>query len=164
MTKQRPGNFSLMICLAPASGPILAVGGGPVGLRKIRTILDGGASVDLVSPEAVPELQALAAAGKIRGERRGAEREGFLGHRPALLALPPGETADGLPPAGGAGGLLQRCGAPESGSWALAAQFRWEGFVVGAGSGGGDPAGSASLKKRLRQSLEDMTEEKENRP
>jgi len=66
MTEPRPGNFSLMICLSPAAGPILAVGGGPVGLRKIRTLLDGGAAVDLVSPEAVPELQTLAAEGTIR--------------------------------------------------------------------------------------------------
>lgn len=164
MTEPRPGNFSLMICLSPAAGPILAVGGGPVGLRKIRTLLDRGAAVDLVSPEAVPELQTLAAEGTIRWERRTAERADFLKHRLALLALPPEETADVLPLAEGTGCLLNCCGAPESGSWALAAQFRWEGFVVGAGSGGGDPAGSASLKKRLRQSLEDMTEEKENRP
>jgi siroheme synthase-like protein len=164
MTEPQPGNFSLMICLSPASGPILAVGGGPVGLRKIRTLLDGGAAVDLVSPEAVPELQTLAAEGTIRWERRRAEREDFLGHRLALLALPPEETADVLPLAEGTGCLLNCCGAPESGSWALAAQFRWEGFVVGAGSGGGDPAGSAALKQRLLRSLEGMTEEKENRP
>ena len=164
MTDPRPVSFSLMICLSPASGPILAVGGGPVGLRKIRTLLDGGASVDLVSPEAVPELQALAAEGSIRWERRRAERRDFSEHRLALLALPPEETADVLPLAEGTGCLLNCCGAPESGSWALAAQFRWKGFVVGAGSGGGDPAGSAALKNLLRQSLEDMTEEKENLP
>ena len=164
MTDPRPVSFSLMICLSPASGPILAVGGGPVGLRKIRTLLDGGASVDLVSPEAVPELQALAAEGSIRWERRTAERRDFSEHRLALLALPPEETADVLPLAEGTGCLLNCCGAPDSGSWALAAQFRWKGFVVGAGSGGGDPAGSAALKNLLRQSLEDMTEEKENLP
>ncbi|TDY64868.1 precorrin-2 dehydrogenase/sirohydrochlorin ferrochelatase [Aminivibrio pyruvatiphilus] len=164
MTDPRPVSFSLMICLSPASGPILAVGGGPVGLRKIRTLLDGGASVDLVSPEAVPELQALAAEGSIRWERRTAERRDFSEHRLALLALPPEETADVLPLAEGTGCMLNCCGAPESGSWALAAQFRWKGFVVGAGSGGGDPAGSAALKNLLRQSLEDMTEEKENLP
>ena len=164
MTDPRPVSFSLMICLSPASGPILAVGGGPVGLRKIRTLLDGGASVDLVSPEAVPELQALAAEGSIRWERRTAERRDFSEHRLALLALPPEETADVLPLAEGTGCMLNCCGAPESGSWALAAQVRWKGFVVGAGSGGGDPAGSAALKNLLRQSLEDMTEEKENRP
>jgi len=164
MTDPRPVSFSLMICLSPASGPILAVGGGPVGLRKIRTLLDGGASVDLVSPEAVPELQALAAEGSIRWERRTAERRDFSEHRLALLALPPEETADVLPLAEGTGCLLNCCGAPESVSWAVGGQFRWKGFVVGAGSGGGDPAGSAALKNLLRQSLEDMTEEKENLP
>jgi precorrin-2 dehydrogenase/sirohydrochlorin ferrochelatase len=153
-----------MICLSPASGPILAVGGGPVGLRKIRTLLDGEAAVDLVSPEAVPELQALAAEGTIRWKRRTAERADFLEHRLALLALPPEETADVLPLAEGTGCLLNCCGAPELGSWALAAQFRWEGFVVGTGSGGGDPAGSAALKGLLRRSLETSGKEKENRP
>ncbi len=164
MTEPQPGNFSLMICLSPASGPILVVGGGPVGLRKIRTLLNGGAAVDLVSPEAVPELQSLAAEGTIRWERRTAERKDFSVHRLALLALPAKETADVLPLAEGTGCLLNCCGAPELGSWALAAQFRWEDFVVGAGSGGGNPAGSAALKKRLRHSLENTEEKKENRP
>ncbi|MER3420406.1 MAG: hypothetical protein C4290_07720, partial [Chloroflexota bacterium] len=48
----------------------LVVGGGPVALRKVRGLLAAGAAVQVVSPEAVPALAALAEAGRIRWERR----------------------------------------------------------------------------------------------
>jgi precorrin-2 dehydrogenase/sirohydrochlorin ferrochelatase len=48
----------------------LVVGGGAVGLRKVRTLLSCGARVTVVSPEAGSALQELAATGKIIWHRR----------------------------------------------------------------------------------------------
>ena len=42
--------------------PVLVVGGGQVGHRKVMSLLDGGASVELVCPDAVDALAELAAA------------------------------------------------------------------------------------------------------
>ena len=39
----------------------LVVGGGQVGLRKVRGLLDAGATVELISPDATEPLAALAA-------------------------------------------------------------------------------------------------------
>lgn len=48
----------------------LVVGGGEVGTRKVQGLLNCGARVTLISPEATETLQALAADGKIVWHRR----------------------------------------------------------------------------------------------
>lgn len=45
---------------------VLVVGGGAVAFRKTVSLLEGGAEVTLVSPEAVDELADMAAQGRIR--------------------------------------------------------------------------------------------------
>ncbi|MDR3585299.1 MAG: bifunctional precorrin-2 dehydrogenase/sirohydrochlorin ferrochelatase [Desulfosporosinus sp.] len=39
--------------------PVLVVGGGNIALRKVQTLLDHGAIVQIVSPQLVPELKGL---------------------------------------------------------------------------------------------------------
>ena len=60
-------------CLRLSARPCLVVGGGEVGLEKVEGLLACGADVTLVAPEAVSELQELAAEGSIRWERRAFE-------------------------------------------------------------------------------------------
>lgn len=43
----------------------LVVGGGPVATEKVEKLLDHGASVRLVTPEATPELRALVGSGEV---------------------------------------------------------------------------------------------------
>ena len=43
--------------------PVLVVGGGPVAARRAKGLLDAGASVTVVAPEASPALLELAEAG-----------------------------------------------------------------------------------------------------
>ena len=50
--------------------PALVVGGGQVGRRKVKGLLDGGAQVELVCQDAVQELAALAAEGRISWKKR----------------------------------------------------------------------------------------------
>lgn len=57
-------------CLRLTGRRCLVVGGGEVGLEKVEGLLACDASVTLVAPEAVPELEALAAEGSIAWERR----------------------------------------------------------------------------------------------
>ena len=58
-------------CLKLTGRRCLVVGGGEVGLEKVEGLLACGGDVTLVSPDAVPALQELAAEGSIRWERRG---------------------------------------------------------------------------------------------
>ena len=144
-----------MICLHGAAKDILVVGGGPVALRKIRTLLSGGATVRLAAPEVVPEIADMAAEGRIAWERRTVARGDFERCAFALLALPPEETKEAAALAAGTGCLLDCCADAAACDWSLAAQFRSGGFTVGVASGGASPSGAAALKERLRAVLED---------
>lgn len=44
---------------------VLVVGGGPIATRRAHTMLDGGAAVDVVAPDASDELTTLAATGRV---------------------------------------------------------------------------------------------------
>src|ERR1700754_3098946 len=57
-------------CLRLAGRRCLVVGGGEIGLEKVEGLLACDGDVTLISPDAVPELQALAAEGSIAWERR----------------------------------------------------------------------------------------------
>ena len=63
---------------------VLVVGGGQVGRRKVRQLLEAGADVELVCPDAVDELAKLAAEGRIRWTRRPFREGDVAGH---LLAF-----------------------------------------------------------------------------
>lgn len=146
---------ALMVCLHGAAKEIFVAGGGPVALRKVRTLLSGGATVRLAAPEAVPEIADMAAEGRITWERRVVAREDFERCAFALLALPPEETKEAAALAAGTGCLLDCCADATACDWSLAAQFRSGGFTVGVASGGAFPSGAAALKERLRSFLED---------
>ena len=55
----------------------LVVGGGTIGLRKVRNLLEAGGRVTLVSPEATGELAEMASSGEILWENE-PYREGHL--------------------------------------------------------------------------------------
>ena len=49
---------------------VVVVGGGTVAQRRLPTLLDVGATVELVSPEATPAVEGMAQAGELRWHRR----------------------------------------------------------------------------------------------
>jgi precorrin-2 dehydrogenase/sirohydrochlorin ferrochelatase len=57
-------------CLKLRDRRSLVVGGGEIGLEKVEGLLACDGDVTLIAPEAVPELQQLAAEGSITWERR----------------------------------------------------------------------------------------------
>ena len=57
-------------CLKLKGRRCLVVGGGEIGLEKVEGLLACGGDVTLIAPEAVPELEQLAAEGSIAWERR----------------------------------------------------------------------------------------------
>ena len=60
---ERPRRQTVPINLILDGRPALVVGGGQVGRRKVMSLLDAGASVERVCPDAVDALAELAAAG-----------------------------------------------------------------------------------------------------
>src|SRR3712207_484446 len=57
-------------CLKLTGRRCVVVGGGEIGLEKVEGLLACDGRVVLIAPEAVPELQQLAAEGSIEWERR----------------------------------------------------------------------------------------------
>lgn len=57
------------VYLKLANKPVLVVGGGPVGLRRVERLLEARARVTVVSPELVPELERLSESGAIAWKR-----------------------------------------------------------------------------------------------
>ena len=153
--RQIRGILMVQCALGNGNNGELVAGGGPVALRKVRTLLSGGATVRLAAPEVVPEIADMAAEGRIAWERRTVARGDFERCAFALLALPPEETKEAAALAAGTGCLLDCCADAAACEWSLAAQFRSGGFTVGVASGGASPSGAAALKERLRSFLED---------
>jgi cobalt-precorrin 5A hydrolase/precorrin-3B C17-methyltransferase len=67
-SRHSPGYPITLTQLAGAKAVV--VGGGPVGERKMRGLLEAGASARLISPEATPQLQTWANEGRIEWLRR----------------------------------------------------------------------------------------------
>ncbi|HVU50584.1 MAG TPA: NAD(P)-dependent oxidoreductase, partial [Polyangia bacterium] len=53
-----------------AGRDVLVVGAGPIGTSKARSLVEAGARVTVVAPEAEPELRELAAAGALTLQAR----------------------------------------------------------------------------------------------
>ena len=58
---------------------VLVVGAGSVAERKLVELLDAGARVVVVSPEATPAVAELSSTGRVRWERRGFAEEDAVG-------------------------------------------------------------------------------------
>jgi precorrin-2 dehydrogenase len=58
----------------PARVRVLCVGGGPVAADKLRALLDGGAQVTVIAPQAVAALRTAATAGQLRWSQRTYQR------------------------------------------------------------------------------------------
>ena len=76
----RPQRRTIPLNLIVDGRPAAVVGGGQVGRRKTRSLLEAGAQVELICPEAVEELRDLAAAGRIRWTRRAFRPGDAAGH------------------------------------------------------------------------------------
>jgi len=80
----RPHRKTIPLNLIVDDRRVLVVGGGQVGRRKVRSLLEAGARVELVCPDAVEELRTLAAEGLVDWTRRPFREGDVAGH---LLAF-----------------------------------------------------------------------------
>lgn len=76
----RPVRRTIPIDLIVDSRPVLVVGGGQVGLRKTKSLLEAGAAVELVCPDAVEPLLELVRSGSVAHTRREWRAGDAVGH------------------------------------------------------------------------------------
>jgi precorrin-2 dehydrogenase/sirohydrochlorin ferrochelatase len=128
----------------------LVVGGGEVGLRKTRGLLDCGAAVTVISPAAAPALRELAETGEIAWAERG-YRSGDMNGRFLVFAAAgdAGVNAQVVSDARRAGVLCNAADRPGEGDFTLPAVLRRGDLALAVSTGGASPA----LSRRIRITL-----------
>lgn len=131
----------------------LVVGGGKVAERKIKSLLAAGAAVRLVSPDATPNLQAMAEGGRIDWRREASAPNGTdtLAGVFLVMACTNSRAVNAeLARNAQAQQLLVLCADdPEAGNFQSAAQITRGDLVLTVSTGGGSPTLAAVLRERL---------------
>jgi precorrin-2 dehydrogenase/sirohydrochlorin ferrochelatase len=131
--------------------PCLIVGGGAVGERKVEDLLLAGARVTLVSREATPVLQTMAAQGLITYRREDFTPEHLTGMVLAIAATNDLHTNQSVSAAAQSRGLpVNIVDQPALCSFVVPATIRRGDLTLAIGTGGRSPA----LAKKLRRDLE----------
>ncbi|MGI4790568.1 MAG: precorrin-2 dehydrogenase/sirohydrochlorin ferrochelatase family protein [Janthinobacterium lividum] len=131
----------------------LVVGGGKVAERKIKSLLKSGAVIRLVSPDATPALQALAAEGKLEWRREAypSAGTGMLNGAFLVMACTDNRAVNAeVTRNAQAQHLLVLCADdPNSGNFVSTAQITRGDLVLTVSTGGGSPTLAAVLRERL---------------
>ncbi|HMD45442.1 MAG TPA: bifunctional precorrin-2 dehydrogenase/sirohydrochlorin ferrochelatase [Acidimicrobiales bacterium] len=145
------------VVLDVAGRPCLVVGGGRVGARKVRGLVDCGASVTVVAPDVVPAIAALAEAApgldppaavtvRRRPYRAGeAARYRLVVTATGVAAVDRAVVAD----AQAAGVWVNTADDPRHGTFFLPSVHRDGPVTVSVSTGGSSPALAAWLRRRL---------------
>lgn len=132
----------------------VVVGGGPVGARKARGVLDAGGRVKLISPEAVEALQALATAGAITWEKREFELGDLDGAGLVFAATDVRETNRLVGAAASERKILCNVAdVPDEGNFHSAAVVRQDGLVIGVNNVSRNPKRAVKVKHAIFELL-----------
>lgn len=143
---------------ALAGARVVVVGGGSVAQRKVGGLLAVGAAVQLISPAATPELQALHRAGRIAWAARPYAAGDLAGARLVFAATNQRAVNAAIAQAAAAQGILCNVAdAPAEGSFHLPALHRTATTTIAVSTGGSDPAGARRLRDQIARWLDKLT-------
>ncbi|MCC6443860.1 MAG: bifunctional precorrin-2 dehydrogenase/sirohydrochlorin ferrochelatase [Armatimonadetes bacterium] len=131
--------------------PCLVVGGGVVAERKVKTLMEYGAQVRVMAPDATPLLLKWADAGTLRWERR-AYAPGGLGDALLVMAATDSRAvnAEVAREAKAMGRLVNVADSPEESAFIVPSSIRREGLVISIATSGQSP----TMARYLREELE----------
>lgn len=134
----------------------IVVGGGAVAERKVATLLEAGASVQVISPALTPALAELVAAGTIACQLRGWQSGDLTS---CLLVICATNDADvnavAAAEARQAGALVNVVDTPELCDFALPALVSRGDLLITVSTGGSSPI----LARRIREQIEELYNE-----
>jgi cobalt-precorrin 5A hydrolase/precorrin-3B C17-methyltransferase len=130
--------------------PVVVVGGGAVGERKLRGLLAVGAAVQLISPAITPDLRALAESGTIAWQARPYQQGDLAGARLVFAATDQRAVNAQIASDAAALGLLCNVADdPRAGDFHLPAVHREPGLLVAVSTAGASPARAKRLRDQL---------------
>lgn len=122
------------------------MGGGPVALRRTRTLLDAGLQVTVIAPDLLPEFAEL----PVTSERRRFQDSDLQGVRLVVAATNQPEVNDGVAQAALQAGLLvNHAGAAERGNLRFPARAERAGVQVAVSTGQELPMLAKALAARI---------------
>jgi precorrin-2 dehydrogenase/sirohydrochlorin ferrochelatase len=132
----------------------LVVGGGRVAARKVDALVAAGAVVDVVAPDVCPEIETLAAAGRLTVQRRPYRPADLAAARLVVSATGVPEVAEAVfADAEAAGVWVNTADDPARCSVMLPAVLRRGELTVAVSTGGRSPAVSSWVRDRLGAEL-----------
>ncbi|MCL6472784.1 MAG: bifunctional precorrin-2 dehydrogenase/sirohydrochlorin ferrochelatase [Firmicutes bacterium] len=130
----------------------VVIGGGDVAERKVASLVECGADVEVVSPKFTPELERLAKEGRIKAKRRGYQPGDLAGATLAIVATNDGElnklvhreaSENNIP--------VNVVDTPELCSFIVPSTVRRGDLVISISTSGSCPALAKNIRKQLQQ-------------
>ena len=132
----------------------VVIGGGQVAFRKIRTLLDCGASVTVISPVLHPDLSELANKKSIQVIRRSYKSRDLKGAFIVIAATGTKETNRKVAKeAGRVGALVNVVDDPEPSDFIVPSLLRRGDLTIAISTGGMSPALARKIRTRLEESF-----------
>jgi precorrin-2 dehydrogenase/sirohydrochlorin ferrochelatase len=133
----------------------LVVGGGQVALRKIRMLLETGASVEVVTKKACPQVEEMAQGGLVQLRIKEVDQQDLRGARLVVVATDKREVNRSVSNwAQDQGVLCNVVDEPELCSAVFPAIFRKGKLEVAVSTGGASPTMAARLRDQIGDSLQ----------
>jgi cobalt-precorrin 5A hydrolase/precorrin-3B C17-methyltransferase len=133
------------------------VGGGAVGERKIRGLLDAGIPVRLISPAATPQVQTWAEEGSIEWIPRSYHPDDMAHDEAISLVFAATDQREVnrqvAQEADEHGVLCNVADAPHEGTFHVPAVYRGQGVMIAVSTMGKSPARAAHVRDRLAEIL-----------
>jgi len=129
----------------------VVIGGGPVAQRKAASLIEAGAAVTVISPEAVPAIARLAERGILTHKPRKYRKGDLRGAVVVIAATDDPSVNERVASEAKALGILINCATPpDSGNFIVPSSIKKGALTLAISTGGASPA----LSKRLRLDLE----------
>jgi hydroxymethylbilane synthase len=144
--------MSLPLSLHLRNRLAVVVGGGAVGMRKVRALLDAGARVRVVAPQVSDDLLALERDGAVALVRRTYATGDLDGAVLAVAATSDDATnAQVIADARAAGVIAVDASDPDRGDATMLATIRLDGLTLAVDTGGAAPAFAQRIARELRE-------------